>query len=108
MSQNEMLTIKSSKDKGCVYTKADKGNAVVVLEKEECDIKMMNTIGECGYKDISKTPLSKIVMETKNHIKTLTLTFGKESKWKLNISNPVIPKLYGLPKVHKEGEKCAR
>lgn len=54
------------------------------------------------YKLLTKTPLNKICAESKIILKEVEKHFGSRIKWKLMIQNPCVPKLYGLPKTHKD------
>lgn len=40
-------------------------------------------------------------METRMLLKEVEQLFGSRTKWRLMVQNPCVPKLYGLPKTHK-------
>lgn len=101
----EFGLIKSIKEKDCVYVKADKGNKLVILGKEDYENRMTGVIEELSCKLITRNPLPKMVREVDNLRKIVSETFGLRYKWSLNVPNPTLAKLYGLPKIHKVGNK---
>ncbi|XP_065204080.1 uncharacterized protein LOC135834170 [Planococcus citri] len=72
--------------------KADKGNAIVVMEKEDYNNKVNDLLKNGPYKELTKNPLNNMIKTTKTAI--------KNKNYKIP-SNPKIPKLYCLPKIHK-------
>lgn len=99
------LVIKSLREKDCWYTKADKGNSIVILDKTDYQNRINTSISEGSYQEIKRNPLRKMNEETRKHITKLSEVFDKKLKWKLPESNPNVPKVYGLPKIHKPGNK---
>ncbi|XP_018368045.1 PREDICTED: uncharacterized protein LOC108764350 [Trachymyrmex cornetzi] len=87
-----------------IFTKADKGNITVALEKTSYIEKIRSILSdEETYLKITKNPSSKI----NNGLRTL-LTRWKKSKFisdltykKLYCSDGNLPRAYGSPKVHK-------
>lgn len=84
--------------------KADKGNKLVIMNKEDYDEKLQNTINDSNFKILNRTPLPGMIRDSRNLIKSIQEIFAVP-KWKLIVSNPEVPKLYALPKVHKPGGK---
>lgn len=94
------------KKKDCVFTKADKGNAVVILNKGDYFEGMNLHIKESAYIEIKKNPLLKLIRESTAIIKSCILeVFPKLHNLMFRNSNPTLPRMYGLPKIHKEGNK---
>jgi len=87
--------------------KADKGNQVIVMNKETYDERMLKSIKEDNFNVCKKSPLSSMVNDARTTIDTLHKVFGV-NKFKLRVSNPHVPMMYGLPKVHKPGEKMRK
>jgi len=98
-------TVNGLKQKDVVYCKADKGNKVVILDKNEYDNRMLTLIDESSYKKLRRNPLSKMEKEAKEMVKEISREFGDRLKWSLTVPNAKVPKLYGLPKIHKAGNK---
>lgn len=96
--------IKELQQKDVFYIKADKGNKVVIMNKSDYDEKVLQSITDNKYKTLTKTPLPGMIRSSKEIIKNIHTTFSIPN-WKLNVSNPEVPKLYSLPKVHKPGGK---
>lgn len=103
-NNNHIKVLKSLKQKDVYYLKADKGNQLVIIDKLAYNQRMITTIEESNHISILKNPLPKMVKHTNSMINKISEIF-KTPKWKLTISNPIVPRLYGLPKVHKPGEK---
>lgn len=88
-----------------MYLKADKGNKVVILDEVDYQNRTMKIIEESGYKLLDKDPLSSMVAEAKEIKKEIVKECGLRLNWSLNVSNPEVPKLFCLPKIHKSREK---
>ncbi|XP_055846975.1 uncharacterized protein LOC129912629 [Episyrphus balteatus] len=84
--------------------KSDKGNKIVVMDKNEYDRRCWKLITDSGYDEIKRSPLNKMVTAANEVRKEISNVFGEQFKWKLLISNPDVPRLYCLPKVHKPGD----
>ena len=81
--------------------KADKGNATVILDSEDY-VRKMNDHLACGsYKKLKKDPEKTICRTTTNAIKESNL--DEEIKRKLCPKDSLVPRIYGLPKIHKQG-----
>ncbi|XP_055307900.1 uncharacterized protein LOC129572021 [Sitodiplosis mosellana] len=57
------------------------------------------------YEEVRRSPLPGMIRRTKEAVKTASETLGREIIWKLNVSNPSIPRLYTQLKLHKPGRK---
>lgn len=92
-------------NKDCYFIKADKGNKIVIMDKTDYLKKMEDMCIENNYIIIKKTPLPKMIRECNDLIKIIKNNFDVGFRHGLNISNPIVPRLYGLPKIHKQGNK---
>jgi hypothetical protein len=95
--------IKNLKKKDCFYLKSDKGNSIVVLKKNDYFERMEKLIETGPYKELKKDPLNKMIRETNNIINSSKIVVEEKSRFFVKVQNPQIPKLYGLPKIHKPG-----
>jgi hypothetical protein len=77
----------------------------VILGKKDYDERMYDLINNGPYKLLSRNPLSKMKTNTTEVIKSVSENFGFKYKWSIIMSNPSVPKVYGLPKIHKIGNK---
>ncbi len=107
MKENQN-TIKSLQQKNVYYIKADKGNAVVIMDKTDYDERMLEHITSGNYISVPRNPLNKMVDNTKAVIDHIQDVFSddngkvvKELKYELKVSNPMVTRLHGLPKIHK-------
>lgn len=82
------------------YLKADKGNSLVIMDKCDYESRMKEVIKENDYMTLITNPLNRMVINAKEVIARVVLAFNVFA-WQLNVSNPTIPKLHGLPKIHK-------
>jgi hypothetical protein len=103
ITKEESLALKSlNNNKNLVFLKADKGGATVVMNKENYIEKMLDHLNNSGsYKKLNKNPLNKIAKEVSKAIKLSNIK--EDDKKKLIVSCPSTPRIYGLPKIHKEG-----
>lgn len=102
--------IKGLKQKDVYYIKADKGNSIVIMDKSDYDRKMCEYITSGSYIKVKRSPLSKMVNNSKVLIDQIQNVFrdekgklNKKLSWQLKVSNPRVPMLHGLPKIHKSG-----
>lgn len=100
----EFKDLKSINEKPVFIMKADKGNAMVILDKTDYRARMEETISSASFTEVRRNPLPKMVRAATEAIKYIYDVF-KVPRWKLSIPNPTVPKLYGLPKIHKPGNK---
>ncbi|SRR6266436_778540 len=103
VQENYSGVLKSLKAKDCYYIKSDKSNAVVIMDKTDYCSKVEEMLISGPYDLISKSPLDKFQRQLKATLQTCKTFVTKELKKVLIVPNPVLPKLYCLPKVHKPG-----
>lgn len=100
------LPLKSIKNKikkqDLIVTKADKGNSLVILNKNEYIEKTMNFLENNNTQEINKDPTSKFQNQIKQALKRIDLILTQGEKTKLTAKNPKLPTLRSLPKIHKE------
>jgi hypothetical protein len=82
-----------------VILKADKGNATVVMDRNEYDVKVSALLNDGSYSVLKRDPTGSIKRAVTDLIKMASIP--EEDKKKLIPQNPRIPRLYCLPKVHK-------
>ena len=74
----------------------------MILNKEDYIAKMKSHLDSSGcYKKLNKNPLNRIIKGVNEAIKKSSL--DEEIKKKLIVSDPLVPRIYGLPKIHKPG-----
>ncbi|XP_062710541.1 uncharacterized protein LOC134288748 [Aedes albopictus] len=88
-----------------VVTKADKGSKTVILDAEEYHSKMQSLLeDESTYKKLPSNPTNKILRKINGIIdmwhRSGYIDFRIQRKLKESSCNP--PRIYGLPKTHKE------
>ena len=83
---------------------ADKGNTTVVMDQEQYD-KMRNLLDDIDCRSVKKDPTTKLEKKIKEALNEMENKGNLPTplKKRLNPSNSVIPQIYGLPKLHKEG-----
>lgn len=92
--------LKSLSEKGCVYSKADKGNSLVIMDKSEYSERVNRLIAEGPYVEI-RCPLEGWKRTTSTMLNKYKKLLSKRVKYSLLVHNPCIPKLYALYKGHK-------
>jgi hypothetical protein len=88
----------------------DKGQGVVVMKKEQYDGKMNDIVNSGNYKtwtSRAESPIDSVQTKVKEKLKSLVDRNLMDSKLarSLTVSNPKMPKMYGIPKIHKPGNK---
>ncbi|XP_072389651.1 uncharacterized protein [Diabrotica undecimpunctata] len=101
--QKDLLkSIKQKIDRdSLVLSKADKGNCVVILEQTQYIEKVESFLSDNSFVVLEKNPLNTFINKTKAMVKLFNDTITKYNNRKLIVSNPITPRLYGLPKIHK-------
>ncbi|XP_036317693.1 uncharacterized protein LOC118732671, partial [Rhagoletis pomonella] len=100
-------TLNKLQQKDVFYMKSDKGNKVVIMDKQEYDKRMKESIQEDNFSVSSKSPLNAMKKDAKVATDSICQAFGV-NKYHLIVSNPSVPLMYGLPKVHKNGSKMRK
>lgn len=105
---NQQKLIKSISTKinshNLIVTKADKGNCLIIMNKLDYINKTESFLIENKFELLPRNPLSKFISIIKTNLKNnnqffldLNINYNKFIP-----SNPNIPRLYGLPKIHKD------
>lgn len=98
--------LKKLKSRPCYFLKPDKGSGIVIINKKDYIEKVENMLNTDDYVKLDNNPLEQMAEETKNLLKGCRSVFNyNDIKYKLVNSNPTIPRLYALPKIHKPGDK---
>jgi len=101
------------KQKELYYIRGDKGKNIAIMYKSEYEQNMWNEIEIGPFTEIKDgrwkdgSPLNKLQNEVKRCLKELTdnHSLNKFHSNFLTNSNPKIPAVCGLPKLHKEGNR---
>jgi len=88
-----------------IFTKADKGNITVALEKTYY-IDSVNTMlkDSTTYEIIEKNPVKKVEQKLNSILKSWVILgyISKQESFLLRASDSSLSKAYGLPEIHKE------
>ncbi|XP_043469746.1 uncharacterized protein LOC122503318 [Leptopilina heterotoma] len=88
------------------FTPADKGNVTVLLKKTDYNQKMTNMFTDTTtYELIKKNPIKKLIKNTSSILKYLNENEFLDKVYhpnQLTLTDTVLAKAYGLPKIHKE------
>jgi len=93
-------------NKDILFTKADKGNATVAMDVDDYNSKMLKIFSDTNtYTLIKKDPINKLHNITKNLLSGWLKNDYVDIRTyrKLLITDGVLPRAYGLPKLHKKG-----
>ncbi|KAJ8974243.1 hypothetical protein NQ317_006325 [Molorchus minor] len=101
VESERILELSSDVDKE--ISKADKGNCLVILDKDLYIHKVEEFLDPVNYPKLNSNPTNKHFTYTKSVINLTsdTLAYLNQDKRKLTPMNPSTPRLYGLPKIHK-------
>ena len=106
LTQEERMAIKSLRDdKSVIITKADKGNATVVLNTQDYKEKMHQHLSEGPYTPVVNKTVSAVMnrnkVEVGDYLRGVKDSLGSGKWYSLYPKTKVVPRMYGLPKIHK-------
>ena len=101
-------TIRRLKSRDVIYSRADKGNAVVIMDKTDYDSRVLNMISNGPYEEYkfkngkTRDPLNAMVEEATCTRQNVARLMGEDRlERKFLVPNPMVASLYCLPKIHK-------
>ena len=104
--QEVQVLAELKKEQSIVILTADKGVAIVIMDKEDYLKKAKTLLEDQGtYKALKTDPTSKMKSKMINLLKKIKTEGGIDDILykKLYPTGAVTPKCYGLPKIHKSG-----
>ena len=102
ISRSELTALRElESNKNIKIVKEEKGNATVLMDSEDYDKKMHEHIACGSYRKLDRDSSKKICSLVTSVIKNLKL--NEEIKTKLYPKEAMVPRIYGLPKIHKNG-----
>jgi hypothetical protein len=93
------------KERDVYYLKADKSTSIVAIDVPNYNQRMIDLITEGPYDEINNNPLNRMTNSVKSTLNFIKSKFNNTFDAKFTASNPKTPRLYGLPKTHKPGNK---
>lgn len=107
VTRKEREALKQLKnDESIVILKADKGNCTVVLDSDDYCSKMRDLLEDRDtYETIRRDPVKKIERDLNSKLLKLKREgkFSESNYFRLRSTDGIIPRIYGLVKIHKEG-----
>lgn len=94
------------KNKDVLILNADKGNVTVAMNKEEYKKRMLQIVGDIMiYQRINKDPTTSLQKKNNELVEELlkNRVISEQERKRLKTEIATAPRLYGLPKIHKEG-----
>ncbi|XP_075163162.1 uncharacterized protein LOC142235790 [Haematobia irritans] len=94
------------KNKNILILNADKGNTTVAMEKSEYQQRMMKIISDMMmYQRINKDPTTSLQRKNNELVEELDRNnmISPAEKKRLKMDVATAPRIYGLPKTHKDG-----
>ena len=88
-----------NRDTDIIVLPADKGNMTVVINTSDYKKKMKGLLSDKTYRKLDKDPTNTITQNTRDLVEKSNIP--NETKKTLKPTNPLPPRLYGLPKIHK-------
>lgn len=102
MPREEFAALKALKDnKNVLVLPADKGNATVIMDTVDYISKMRTLLNDSSYKHINTDPTTYLEKTTRSKIKQSPIDEDIQIHLIPREKSSRCPKLYGLPKVHK-------
>ena len=93
----------NNKSSDIIFTKADKGNTVVAINKVDYIQKTLEFLNLNNYLTLKRDPTDIFQKTIKTTIQNCKSLFSDMDSTRLTLMNPQSPKLYSLIKLHKPG-----
>ena len=91
------------REKSIRICKADKGSKIVIVNKNDYNLKMYSLLNDTKvYKKIVKNPLKKMQSQFNSGLKRISEKYGLQNLKKFESRLPSLPYIYGQPKIHKK------
>ena len=90
------------KDDELCISKADKGNSTVVMQRSDYDRKMEVLLSSSQAIGLRKFNFDNYCQRVRSGIRDSKYVIHSKSQRRIMVMNPTLPRLYGLPKTHKE------
>ncbi|XP_046406284.1 uncharacterized protein LOC124171189 [Ischnura elegans] len=90
-----------TRNKDITILPADKGNATVIMKTEDYRRKMLDLLDDAAYRILPRDPTESITKRTIEFIKKSNIP--EDISRNLRPPAPAPPRMYGLPKIHKDG-----
>ena len=103
LQQNLLKILKALKaDANIVILKADKGNAIVILDRENYQQKMYNILHDSSKFKVVTEDLFNVIIRKEDKVNRILTKLKNNKEYNLMYASGTKPGiLYGLPKVHK-------
>lgn len=99
----EYKTLNNLRKQDLYFLKADKGNSMVIVEKQKYEKDILNIVSGKEFQTVnSRNPLPKMLKEVNECVRNCESILGISKKF-LTDPNSEIPSIYALYKTHKEG-----
>ncbi|XP_046406345.1 uncharacterized protein LOC124171246 [Ischnura elegans] len=99
-AEREALS-KLKSDESLIILRADKGNATVLMTRKDYNEKISQLLDDPAYQQLKSNPTTRIERQVKELIKRSSIPQETQRNLIPRAAKP--PRLYGLPKIHKEG-----
>ena len=101
--RKELLQLRKDKDK--VVLTADKGVAMVVMDRQDYINKAEELLTQPAYRTIPRDPTNKIKAQLITKLRRIKRenNLGEGTYKAMYLTGCIPPKFYGLPKIHKTG-----
>ncbi|KAK9402181.1 hypothetical protein NXF25_010537 [Crotalus adamanteus] len=103
LPKEEQTALRNLKeDTSIIILPADKGNAMVVMNTSDYQTKLTNLLQDSTYKPLNRDPTTYLEKTTRSKIKASPTSEEIQQRIIPREKSSRCPKLYGLPKIHKE------
>ena len=104
-NKESKATVESKRDKYRIIITADKGVAMMILDKKDYIEKAHNLLAQPAYRTIERDPTNKLKAKLITMFRKIKRELGMEENLHkiMYTTNCPSPKFYGLPQIHKTG-----
>lgn len=94
--------IKELNSKPVYYLKADKGNKIVIMDKDSYDNQVLEKLQNGAYRELRMNPLPESLKRIDRTLRECADVLG-DNEQRVRMPNPSVPRIKCLPKIHKPG-----
>lgn len=103
-SRTHFKQVKELNKKPVYFLKADKGNKIVIMDRDDYDKQVFDKLRNGPYKELKMNPLPDSLKRIDRVLRNCEDVLGDNAR-RIRVPNPSLPRIKCLPKIHKPGNE---